>query len=72
MQERAETTENQLRELTDEEARELFGRAVRHHLGISGEEFMRRWDAGYYDDPDDRTKNPPEVMELGMLMDFVR
>lgn len=72
MAERAETTENQIYELSEEEGRELFDRAVRHHLGISGEEFMRRWDAGYYDDPDDRTKNPPEVMELGMLMDFAR
>lgn len=72
MQERAETTENQIRELSKKEGREMFDRAVRRKLGISGEEFMRRWDAGYYDDPDDRTKNPPEVMDLGMLMDFAR
>jgi hypothetical protein len=26
----------------------MFDRAVRRKLGISGEEFMRRWDAGYY------------------------
>ena len=72
MAERAKTTENQIHELTDEEAWELFDRSARRYLGISGEEFMRRWDAGEYDDPDDRTKNPPEVMELGMLMDFAR
>ncbi|MBA2715337.1 MAG: hypothetical protein H0U55_17530 [Rubrobacteraceae bacterium] len=72
MAERAETTESQIRELSKEEGREMFDRAVRRKLGISGEEFMRRWDAGYYDDPDDRTKNPAEVMELGMLMDFAR
>jgi DNA-directed RNA polymerase specialized sigma subunit len=70
--ERAGTAENQIHELSKEEGREMFDRAVRRKLGISGEEFMRRWDAGYYDDPDDRTKNPPEVMELGMLMDFAR
>ena len=72
MAERAEKAENQIRELSKEEGREMFDRAVRCKLGISGEEFMRRWDAGYYDDPDDRTKNPPEVVELGMLMDFAR
>ena len=72
MAERAETTENQIHELTDEEARELFDRSARHYLGISGEEFLRRWDAGEYDDPDDRTKNPPEVMEVASLLPLVR
>jgi hypothetical protein len=72
MQERAETTENQIRELNDEEARELFDRSARHHLGISGEEFLRRWDAGEYDDPDDRSKNPPEVMAVASLLPFAR
>ena len=72
MAERAETTENQIREISQEEGREMFDRAAWNYLGISGEEFMRRWDAGYCDDPDDRTKNPPEIMELGMLMDFAR
>jgi hypothetical protein len=72
MQERVGTTEDRIRELTDEEARELFDRSARHYLGISGEEFLRRWDAGEYDDPDDRTKNPPEVMEVASLLPFVR
>jgi hypothetical protein len=72
MQERAETTENQIREPTDEEARELFDRSARHYLGISGDEFLCRWDAGEYDDPDDRTKNPPEVMEVASLFPVAR
>lgn len=72
MQERAETTENQIREISKEEGQEMFDREVRRCLGISGKEFMRRWDAGYYDDPDDRSKNGPEIMALGMLMDFAR
>lgn len=72
MQRRAETTENRIRELSPEEGRKMFDCAARRKLGISGEEFICRWDAGYYDDPDDRTKNPPEVMELGMLIDFAR
>lgn len=72
MHNHAGTTENQIRELTDEEARKLFDRSARHYLGISGEEFLRRWDAGYYDDPDDRTKNPPEVMEVASLLPLAR
>jgi len=72
MAERAEPAGNQIRELSREEGREMFVRVARRKLGISGEEFIRRWEAGYYDDPDDRSKNPPEVMELGMLMDFAR
>ncbi len=72
MQERAETAENQIREITREEGRELFDRNARHHLGISGEEFLRRWDAGEYDDPDDRTKNGPEVMEVASLLPIAR
>jgi len=31
-----------------EEARVLFEREVEHELGMSGEEFLRRWDAGEY------------------------
>jgi hypothetical protein len=69
---RAEGAENQIRELTDEEARDLFDRNARYYLGISGEEFLRRWDAGFYDDPDDRSKHGPEVMEVAMLIRLVR
>lgn len=72
MQERTEPAENQIIEISEEEGRELFDRNARHHLGISGEEFLRRYDAGEYDDPDDRTKNPPEVMEVAMLIPLVR
>lgn len=72
MEEQTGTTENGIREITKEEGRELFDRNVRRHLGISGEEFIRRWDAGEYDDPDDRSKNGPEIMRLGMLMRFTR
>ncbi len=31
-----------------EEAREIFDQQVMYELGISGEEFLRRWDAGEY------------------------
>ncbi len=35
-------------ELTPEEARAVFDRKARRLLGISGEEFVRRWEAGEY------------------------
>ncbi len=33
---------------TAEEAQAIFDRRVRHELGISGDEFLRRWQAGIY------------------------
>ncbi len=35
---------------TIEEAREIFDEQALYELGISGEEFLRRWDAGEYGD----------------------
>ena len=57
--------------LSDEEARAIFEEQARTTMGMSGEEFIRRWEAGEFDaiadDPDHR-----EVMRLVMLMDFAR
>lgn len=54
-----------------EEGREIFDRQARKALGISGAEFLRRWDAGDYrrvaDDADGR-----KVRRLAMLMPFAR
>ncbi len=65
-------TGSPVRELSREEARELFDSQAQNWLGISGEEFLRRWDAGDYGEPDDCEKNPPEVMRLVMLAPLVR
>jgi hypothetical protein len=43
----SETT-RQWRDLTPEEAREAFDRAAQYYLGISGDEFKRRWEPGEY------------------------
>jgi hypothetical protein len=59
-------------ELSREDGRKLLDRQARHYLDVSGDEFIRRWDAGEYGDPDDRSENPPAVMRLGMLLPFVR
>lgn len=57
--------------LTDDEAYEMFDRRTQELLGMSGEEFLRRWDAGEYrsieDDP-----GHYEVMELSGLISFAR
>lgn len=58
--------------MTWEEGRKLLDWQARRYLGISGEEFIERWDKGEYGDPDDRTRNPPGVMELAMILPFVR
>lgn len=34
--------------VTPEQGRRLFDEAVRREMGISGEEFIRRWEAGEY------------------------
>ncbi len=36
-------------ELTPEEARAIFEKVANEYLGISGQEFIRRWDAGEFD-----------------------
>jgi hypothetical protein len=67
--ERAVATEDgHVRELTDEQSWELFDRAARHYLGISGEEFVERWESGHYEDPD----ADPGVMSVVMLLPFAR
>ncbi len=63
---------NGYRQLSHEEGRALLDRQARRYLGISGDEFVRTWDAGLYGDPDDRTKNSPGVMRVAMLLPFAR
>jgi hypothetical protein len=54
--------------LTPEEAWDVFDRAARDDLSMSGEEFLRRWDAGAFRaDPDQ-----PGVMDVAMLIPLVR
>jgi hypothetical protein len=55
-----------IRELTEEQSWELFDRAARHYLGVGGEEFLERWESGYYEDPDAE----PGVMSVVMLLPF--
>jgi hypothetical protein len=44
--------------LTPEEGRRQYDEAVRHYMGISGEEFLRRWDAGEWHELYDDSEHP--------------
>jgi len=61
-----------IRYLNDEEGREYFDRQAHRLLGISGEEFLRRYDAGEFATPEMNDRTLRGVMKLAMLMDFVR
>ena len=60
-------TEAHVELLTEDEARQAFDHVARWRLGVSGEEFLRRWDAGDYNDEPDR----PGLMETVMALPFV-
>lgn len=66
-----EQTGNQIHWLSAEESQALFDERARQLLGISGAEFLRRWDAGEYDAIADDPEHP-EIMRLAMLIPFGR
>lgn len=58
--------EPQPRELTAEQARRLFDERARQRTGLSGEEFVRAWEAGELDPDDD------DVLAVWMLLPLAR
>lgn len=50
---RTKKQEPRVRELVGEEALAEFDRQARQHLHMSGEEFLRRWDAREFPDTED-------------------
>lgn len=67
---KAPETETAIHWLSDEEAREEFDAQARKWLGLSGEEFLRRWDAGEYRGLED--DDPPNVLMVASLISLVR
>lgn len=55
--------------VTPEEGRELFDRQARRRMGISGDEFLHRYEGGEYDDVDCTDSG---VMAMLMLLPFAR
>jgi hypothetical protein len=53
--------------LSPEESRAEFDRAVRTLMGISGDEFIERWDAGEFDDIADAA-NHRHILYLAHLI----
>jgi hypothetical protein len=54
-----------------EEGRQMFDAAVRRRMGISGDEFIRRWEAGEYDGIWD-TPGHLHIGDLASLIPFAR
>ncbi len=57
--------------MNDAEARAEFDAEARHWLGVSGDEFLRRWDAGEYHDTFD-DEDHPGVLMVATLIPWVR
>ncbi|MBI3971595.1 MAG: hypothetical protein HY332_09935 [Chloroflexi bacterium] len=57
-----------VRELNREQGMSLLDKNARFYLGISGREFLHRWERGEYPDPDADWN----VMLVASLMGFVR
>lgn len=57
--------------LSSEEGYDLFDRKAREELGMSGEEFLQRWDAGQFRPVPD-TLEGRKVGQLVMMLPFAR
>jgi hypothetical protein len=60
-----------VRYLDDAEAREYFDREARRLMQMSGEEFVRRYDAGEFQAEMDGPRHR-QLVEMVMLLPFVR
>jgi hypothetical protein len=62
-------TDAQISEMSQHEADEAFDGICRRELGISGAEFLRRWDAGDYADVNvDDVDGLPDVVAALVLV----
>jgi len=64
-------TDNGIRFLDDEESRQYFDRQARRLMNMSGEEFLRRYDAGEFEAELDGPRHR-QLAKLVMLLPFVR
>lgn len=56
---------------TPEEGRAWFEYQAQHLMGMGGEEFIRRWEAGEYDEIADKAGHR-HIMRLVMMIPFAR
>jgi hypothetical protein len=66
----AVVSECEIHECTPQEATEIYDRVARKWMGVSGAEFLQRWDAGEWDGVD--LDDVPGLVELWVLMPFGR
>ena len=57
-------------ELTPDEGMAYFDREARRLVGMSGEEFLRRWDAGEFQPVPDETEADRRLVSLVMALPF--
>lgn len=50
--------------VTPEEGMRILDEQARRYLGISGQEFIQRWQTGYYGKEPDQ----PEIVDLALLI----
>ena len=67
----ATDTETKVRFTTPEEGRELFEYQARTLMGMGGDEFIQRWEAGEYDAVAD-VEGHRHIMRLAFLIPFAR
>ncbi len=67
MQTNVDNTNLEIVDLSPNEGHQLFEERVQDLLGISTDEFLRRWDAGELDDLEEST-----LVELSLLIPLVR
>ncbi len=63
---------NDIKYVTQKEGRKLFDHHTRKDLGISGKEFLRRYDAGEYRGLGCATEEARKIQRLVMLIPFAR
>jgi hypothetical protein len=66
--EHALAREGYVQELTEKQSWKLFDRPVHYYLGVSGEEFVARWESGQYKG----SASGPGRMSVVMLLPFAR
>ena len=59
-----------VRIMTREQGRRMFDRQARKYFKMSGKEFIRRWEAGEFGDPENPYR--PELVALTMQVPFVK
>ena len=59
--------ESIVKELTLKEGWELLDKQARKYTNMSGKEFVKKWEAGEFDEDPDQ----PEIMHVAMLLPFV-